>query len=80
MAVQDSVRTPKWSIPPDSNRGLIRTKTEATTFSTIGLSILATNLFKILARVGRFIFVFFKLLLQPENYRLEGDMYQECTC
>jgi hypothetical protein len=60
--------------------GLIRTKTEATTFSTIGLSILTTNLFKILARVGRFIFVFFKLLLQPENYRLEGDMYQECTC
>lgn len=52
--------------------GLIRAKTESTTFSTIGLSILTM--------AGRFVFVFFKLLLQPENFRLEDDMYQECTC
>lgn len=40
---------------------LVHTKTDETTFNIISLSILAMNLFKILARKARFIFVFFKV-------------------
>ena len=46
--------------------GLIRTKTEVSTFSAIGLSILTTNLFRILARAGHYIFVFLKILFLPD--------------
>ena len=60
--------------------GLIRTKTEITTYSTISLSILTTNLFRILARTGRFIFAFFKYLFQLENFQLEGTTYLKYAC
>lgn len=48
--------------------GLIHTKTEETTFNAISLSILTTNLFRILARTARFIFAFFKELFLYENF------------
>ena len=54
--------------------GLIRTKTEITTFGAIGLSILTTNLFRILARAGHYIFVFLKILFLPDIPREEREI------
>ena len=56
--------------------GLIRTKTENTTYTAIGLSILTTNLFRIIARMRRFIFVFFKVLLTPQFSWDETEIYR----
>ena len=60
--------------------GLIRTKTEITTFSAISLSILTTNLFRILARTGQYIFAFFKVLFIPGNARDENVIYWTIAC
>ena len=60
--------------------GLIRTKTEITTFSAISLSILTTNLFRILARTGQYIFVFVKVLFIPGNARNENRIYWAIAC
>lgn len=60
--------------------GLIRTKTEITTFSAISLSILTTNLFRILARMGRYIFVFVKVLFMSGMTRHENGIYWAIAC
>lgn len=60
--------------------GLIRTKTETTTFSAISLSILTTNLFRILARTGQYIFAFFKVQFIPGNAQDENEIYWAIAC
>ena len=54
--------------------GLILTKTEVTSFSAIGLSIRTINFFKILARAGHYIFVFFKILFLTDIPREEREI------
>ena len=60
--------------------GLIRMKTEITTFSAISLSILTTNLFRILTRMGQYIFVFVKVLFMSGMTRHENGIYWAIAC
>ena len=60
--------------------GLIRTKTELTTFNDISLSIPTTNLFRILARMGRYFFALVKVLFIPEIIRPENEIYRAIVC
>ena len=55
-------------------------ETETTTFSAMSLSILTTNLFRILARTGRYIFVFVKVLLIQGNAQDENEIYWAIAC